>query len=140
MRSNALVLIALLALIGNAWGQTSGKVGMDVKTMPACAGYDADLGGCPTYTKATACKVLTADGVISDNAGQLISVYATGLTANDDVLIYDNASAASGTVILNGLNLPAGKSDFDNFPAPFANGAYADVTLTTGNINVCYID
>lgn len=139
MRSNALALIALIALIGNAWGQTSGKVGMDIKTMPACAGYDENTGSCPVHQKAESCKVLTGDGVISATGpGRLVSVYVTGATANDDILIYDNASAASGTVILNGLNLPAGKSDFPNFPAPFVNGAYLDATLTTGNVNACY--
>lgn len=139
MRSNALVLIALLALIGNAWGQTSGKVGMDIKTMPACAGYDADLGGCPVYQKASGCPILTADGVVAPDAGQLISIVITNASAaNDDILIYDNASAASGTVIVDMTNVAAGTTVVPNIPAPFENGAYLDLT-TAGSmvVQVC---
>lgn len=124
-------LLLLLVVAAPSWA-------IDVGAMPACAGYDSDLTGCPVYIAATECKILTADGVVSDDAGRLVAVYVSGITANDDVLLYDNASAASGTVLLNGLNLPAGFPGYPIYPAPFTNGVYADVTLTTGNVTVCY--
>jgi hypothetical protein len=55
------------------------------------------------------------------------------------VLIYDNASAASGTVIANFLNVAAGATVIPNHPATFANGAYLDLTTAGAmNVNVCY--
>ena len=137
-RSRWLALGVLIAIAGAVVGATGSKfiqlVSIEVMPWPP---FNSDTGADQVNIHGD-CRVFTADGVIAADAGKLVSVYATGLTANDDVLIYDNASAASGTVIFNGLNLPAGKSDFANFPATFANGAYADVTLTSGNINVCY--
>lgn len=116
---------------------------IDIGEMPACAGYDADLGGCPVYIKGY-CKVLTADGVIADNAGILQSIYISAAEVNDDFLIYDNASAASGTVIFNQTNVAAGDKQFPNVPATFSNGAYLDVTAADASaaftVTVCYSD
>lgn len=138
----ALLLVAGSAIAGSYYQCTDGECErVGIAEMPACADYNNDLPGCPGYTKATECAVYTADGVIADNAGQLISVTPTNITANDDILIYDNASAASGTVILNGLNLPAGHPGFPNHPAPFSNGAYLDLTTAGSmNVNVCHLE
>jgi len=111
---------------------------IDVGAMPACAGYNEDLIGCPTYTAATGCPILTADGVVAPDNGQLISIVITNASANDDILIYDNASAASGTVIVNMTNVAAGTTVVPNIPVPFDNGAYLDLT-TAGSmvVQVC---
>ena len=114
---------------------------IDVGAMPACAGYDSDLGGCPVYVKGV-CKAMAADGVISDNAGILQAIYIAAAEAGDDFLIYDNPSAASGTVIFNQTNLAAGDKPFPNVPATYSTGAYLDVTAADASIaftvTVCY--
>lgn len=139
-----LLLLAFAAPVfaGSYYQCTDGECErVGIAEMPACADYNNDLPGCPGYIKATACAVFTADGVIANNAGQLVSVSPTNITANDDILIYDNASTASGTVILNGLNLPAGFPGFPNHPAPFNNGAYLDLTTAGAmNVNVCWLE
>lgn len=117
------------------WVQYGG--GTSLSAMPNSSAYSGDLGSEYMNVRAD-CRVFTADGVIAANAGALVSVYAVELTANDDFIIYDNPSAASGTVILNATNLPAGFTSFPNYPAIFATGAFIDVTLTTGRVNVCY--
>lgn len=111
---------------------------IDIGAQPACAGYDSDLAGCPVYQKATGCPIFTSDGVVAPDAGQLISITITNASANDDILIYDNASAASGTVIANLTNVAAGTTVVPNIPAPFENGAYLDLT-TAGSmvVQVC---
>lgn len=89
------------------------------------------------------CKVMSADGVIKASAGMLISVYISKAEANDDFVIYDNASAASGTQVFNQTDVGAGDHKFDNVPASVANGLYLDVTAADGSIaftvTVCYL-
>lgn len=89
------------------------------------------------------CKVMTSDGVIKGEPGMLIAVYASGIETGDAIVIYDNASAASGTAVFNQSNLGAGDKQFPNVPAAAANGLYLDLTNAGGSTNptltVCYL-
>lgn len=126
-----LFLLLLLLVAAPAWA-------IDIGAMPDTNAYNPDLGSIDVNVRGE-CRVFTADGVIANNAGRLISVTITNASANDDVLIYDNASAASGTVIANFLNVAAGATVIPNFPANFANGAFLDLTTAAAmNVNVCW--
>lgn len=126
-----LILLTCLILAAPA-------LAIDIGAQPACAGYDEDTGSCPTHIAATACPVLTADGVIAPDAGRLVSLIIQSTTATEDILIYDNPTTNSGTVILNLSNIPVGTYPIASYPAPFSTGAYLDVAGTGLTVNVCY--
>lgn len=86
------------------------------------------------------CKHMTADGVVLGAAGMVISVYLFNATANDDLVLYDNATTNSGTKLLDALNVPAGFTPLPNYPASASAGIYLDLT-TAGNLHVeiCYL-
>lgn len=86
-----------------------------------------------------------ADGIIKAAAGYLL-----GFTVNNDAggtndavaVLYDNASAASGTVVGKGVCDAVGQSSFSiTFPNPIwcENGLYLDVTGTGCEVVVYFI-
>lgn len=111
-------------------------------TMTLLNGEDPTLGRLFGGPKGE-CRAFTADGVIKNSAGMLISLYITAAEVNDDFLIYDNASAASGTVVFNATNVAAGDKSYPNVPAAAANGLYLDVTAADASaaftITACYL-
>jgi len=88
------------------------------------------------------CRAFAADGVIAAAPGNLKAIYIAGVEAGDDFLIYDDAAAATGTVIFNQTNLAAGDKQFPNVPGAFGTGAYLDVTAADATaaftLTVCY--
>ena len=145
------ILIALMLLVTNVvaeniiYGSTpTGPQPFGVNTsgqasITLLAGEDQTLNRLFGGPKGT-CVSHTADGIVKASAGMLISINVTNATANDDVIIYDNASAASGTKLADFLNLASGTTVFPNYPAAAANGLYID--LTTGgtiHVDICYL-
>jgi len=102
-------------------------------------GEDTNLNRIAVSMKST-CAHYTADGVIKASAGQLVSIYVFNASANDDFIIYDNASAASGTKLVDALNVAAGYTPMPNYPAAAANGMYLDLT-TAGSmqLEICWL-
>lgn len=78
----------------------------------------------------------SADAAISTGAGLLCAVQLiTDGTNAATLVIYDNASAASGTVLYKGSITGASLSRTDvlTFPVKAVNGLYADITGTGAN-------
>lgn len=79
---------------------------------------------------------ISADGVIKNSRGHLLSVAVTGSGAAGTAILYDNASAASGKVIAT-LRAPSGDTvTMDFYGAIFDNGIYVD--LTTAEVTVVF--
>ena len=75
---------------------------------------------------------LTSSGVVSSQAGFLSGVFvASG--SSPTILFYDNASAASGTTLVNTFTPTTG---WNPCPIPFANGLYATIG---GTIDASFI-
>jgi hypothetical protein len=76
---------------------------------------------------------ITSDQAVVATAGWLTAVQITPNGGAGTVILYDNASAASGTVIYRGSvadgNTYPGGRNFDH-PVKFNNGIYADVGAT----------
>lgn len=88
----------------------------------------------------SACAHYIADGVIKAAPGMLVAIYVFNATANDDFVIYDNASAASGTKLIDALNVPAGYTGLPSYPAAAANGMYLDITTAGAmQLEICYL-
>ena len=72
---------------------------------------------------------VTSDAVVSAKGGRIGSVVLTPAAAVSTLILYDNASAASGTVL---LSLQAAANGNSAIFAPtdaiaFSNGVYADI-------------
>lgn len=76
--------------------------------------------------------LLSADAVISNAPARIHGITLIQASAACSVVIYDNASAASGTVVAQVNNVVNATSVFFGFNTPVEclNGAYADVTGT----------
>ncbi len=85
-------------------------------------------------------KAIAADGVVSANSGQLVGVLLTAAGDAATVVLYDNASAASG-VVLATLKAAANTSAVwqPSIPYVASNGIYADVTGTTPAAYIVFI-
>lgn len=90
-------------------------------------------------SKSSGAKI--ADGVILDQPGKLTSVILTGDGTNAaTLLVYDNASAASGTLLAS-LSVDAGlvyESFCPHFPIDALNGIYIDIGGTGASAIVHY--
>lgn len=86
--------------------------------------------------------VQIADGVITAKSGYITGVYIISDGTNDATLIlYDNASAASGNKIITmcaRAAMPFAGNTW-TFPVIFFNGIYADVTGTNASYVVEFI-
>lgn len=99
------------------------------------------ISGLRNHGSSTSSGLLNADGVIKDKAGILVGyrVFTDG-TNQATLVLYDNASAASGTVldklIVAGADLVGGIVDV---AVEAQNGIYADITGTGASFIVHYI-
>ena len=85
----------------------------------------------------------TSDGAVATIGGYIAGVEIITDGTNDvKLILYDNASAASGTVLFEGTVL--GGSHFGgrvwSYPVIYDNGIYADITGTGASYIVEYID
>lgn len=84
---------------------------------------------------------VTADGAIKTKSGQLVSVLLSSGGAAATLILYDNASAASGTVLATIKT--ATNNDSNQWspavPYVFANGIYADISGTGASATVVYL-
>ena len=84
---------------------------------------------------------ITADGAAKASPGAVVAVVLTaGTGAAASLILYDNASAASGTKLLT-LRAPQGESVPFTPAAPIkaANGIYADIGGSGAAAYVAYI-
>lgn len=79
---------------------------------------------------------LSADGVVKDGPGFLGGVIVTA-SASGVIRLYDNASAASGTVILD--QTPVFPGDSLELPIEVVNGCYFDLVSGTATVTFLYI-
>lgn len=98
----------------------------------------------PNVVSSVSSGLKTADAAIKDSSGALWGVCLIAATTNDcAVAIYDNASAASGTLLAE-MAIDAsiegnGTTRFFSLPGVSAsNGIYADVTGTSASYIVYY--
>lgn len=83
---------------------------------------------------------ITSDGVVKAAPGILVSVLLTAGADAATIILYDNASTASGTVLATvkaAANLTAQWTPTSGYAA--ANGIYADVTGTSPTAYVVYV-
>jgi hypothetical protein len=84
---------------------------------------------------------VSSDVAVKASAGLLVGVLlAAGSTATS-LILYDNAEAASGTVLakLTAVANGASVQFVPSVPYAFANGCYADITGTGANATVVVI-
>jgi hypothetical protein len=104
---------------GRPLSMSNGGVPVDLKG--AISGEDTTLNQLWVSTAGTP-KNMTATGAIKDSAGELVGVFVSASTSCT-IQVHDNASAASGTVIVDttaSITAPT----YLPIPAKFANGAY----------------
>lgn len=83
-------------------------------------------------------KHMTAAGVASANKGMLVSFTLAAAGDAATAILYDNASAASGT-ILGRLAAPAAESaSMECHRVPVSNGIYVATTGTNMTVTVFY--
>lgn len=104
-------------------------------------GEDTNLNRIATIQKQT-CTTYTADGVIKSSAGVLVSIGFLSGTAVS-AIVYDNASAASGTKLFD--NSAIGVTPTTGVPGPMyplggaaTNGMYLDVA-NPGVVEICWL-
>ena len=86
-------------------------------------------------------KEITADGVVKAAPGSFVSVLLTaGDAAAASIILYDNASAASGTVVAT-VKAAQGTSAQWSPECSYvvANGIYADITGTGATAYIVYL-
>ena len=69
---------------------------------------------------------ITEDGAVAAGSGRVSGVVVTAAAATASLILYDNPSAASGTVLLS-LSAVADTSVVYNVPFVFSTGVYADI-------------
>lgn len=74
---------------------------------------------------------LTATGVVKPSAGRLLKIIVTTVLGAGAVTVYDNASAASGTVLMVIPSTTAAGTVYD-IQLPAVNGIYASFASTGG--------
>jgi hypothetical protein len=84
---------------------------------------------------------VTADGAVKSASGQLVSVLLTSGGAAATLVLYDNDSAASGTVLATIKTATNNDSNQWSPAVPYvaANGIYADITGTGASATVVYL-
>lgn len=83
---------------------------------------------------------VSADGVVNNRTGQLVAVLLTAGSDAAQIILYDNASAASGTVLANLKALTGESATFcPAVPINCRAGIYADISGTLANATVVYI-
>ena len=89
---------------------------------------------------AIASSTKTASGVVKASPGMLGGVVLAAGSDTATVIIYDNASAGSGTVLCK-LTAVTNESACVVFPAPVvaSKGLYAAVTGTAMSVSVYYV-
>lgn len=81
----------------------------------------------------------TSDGAVKDSAGTLLGVVIQPDGTNAaSVIIYDNASAASGTKLFQGRVTATASQAVFGIEVPASNGIYVDLTGTGVEIMVYY--
>lgn len=82
---------------------------------------------------------VTVDAVVKTAPGALVSVLLTAAGDTATVILYDNASAASGTKLctLSAVTLTSAQWTPSN-PQAVSLGIYADVSGTTPQVTVLY--
>jgi hypothetical protein len=82
----------------------------------------------------------TADGIIFAGRNRINAITLIGGSTASSVILYDNASAASGTVLAKATQATSGVTTHIIFENPvFAqDGIYADVTGTSAEYIVYY--
>lgn len=84
--------------------------------------------------------LLTADGVIATGRNRVNAITLIGGSTASSVVVYDNASAASGTVVGKATQPTQNVTThiiFEN-PVQCENGIYADVTGTSAEYIVYF--
>lgn len=82
----------------------------------------------------------TEDASVKTGPGQLVSVLLTAGADAATIVLYDNPSAASGTVLCT-LKAPANESAqwSPSLPIVFSKGVFADVSGTSPTAYVAYV-
>lgn len=102
----------------------------------ACPAFAAPIGGCNSS------GLKTADAAIRTAPGWFCGAEIITNAASDAAItVYDNASAASGTVLFQGTVAAAANFGGVTFPIPIrsVNGIYVDVS-GTGASYIIYFD
>lgn len=76
------------------------------------------------YAKTGAPVNKTSSGAVATGSAALLGVFCSS-SSSGTLKLYDNAAAASGTVVVNTFSLTAGQ--FYTIPASLANGLYATI-------------
>lgn len=89
---------------------------------------------------ATTSGVISADGVVTDRPARIMSVTLIPAAAASSIILYDNASAASGTVLAQLSAVANGASVHWSVTAGVVCnfGIYADITGASANAIVYY--
>lgn len=84
-------------------------------------------------------KNVTVDGVVNDAPGSLVAVLLTAAGDTATVILYDNASAASGTKLctLSAVTLTSARWT-PSSPQVVSLGIFADVSGSTPQVTVLY--
>ena len=84
---------------------------------------------------------IAGDGVVKASSGQLVAVALTPAAALSTLILYNNPSAASGTVLIKLQAVANGGSVVFEPAVPyvFANGCYADIDGAGANATVVYL-
>lgn len=85
----------------------------------------------------SAYKNLTASGVVKGRNGVLKGATVSA-SSSGTLTVYDNASAASGTIILGPVSLIAGQVIHLYDGIRVSNGIYAAIGGTSATVNVLY--
>ena len=83
---------------------------------------------------------VSGDGIVKASAGQVVAVHLTAAATTATLILYDNASAASGTVLAQ-LSAPTLEtvSFCPAIPYVATAGIYADITGTGANATVVFL-
>lgn len=93
-----------------------------------------------TYLQATSSLNQTADAAVSDKPAKIHAVILNPGSDASSLIIYDNASAASGNVLVKLVGAANTSSVSVTFDCPVAanTGIYVDVTGTAASYVVVY--
>lgn len=85
-------------------------------------------------------KEITADGIVSAAPGMLVSVLLAGGSGASSVVLYDNASAASGTILATVKAIATDSREWSPAqPIVCSKGIYADISGTGAAAYIAYV-